>query len=338
MPQPIEKLNRVVKAITASRTSVYRPPSSKQLPNTVEDAKTDWKLTWMRVYDSCRKELAKLRSENERLNGLMNLERDINKKKSERNKLMQKQLRKEWERTDKREEQIERLKSKLKVFETKKTADAATQIPNEKSVETATQTDAEARAVTKETATQIFVEKSIDIATQIDAEKSIDIATQIDAEVKLKITPKLQPDVNSKIKMVIEHNMNAEMISKFDQKSKTEQEINPKMKPKQTVKRDASTVGQIKKNKTDTEIKKYKCSDCQYSTNKKSSFDDHRDEFCVKAKPVKDMQCKFCKKLKTRRALRMHLNNYLTGQHKPCGLHANFTIAQHRQYREELNV
>lgn len=67
MPQRLEKLNRVVKAITNGKSNLFggpRPKSSKAS----EEAKNDWKIVWMKVYDELRKETAKLRSENERVN------------------------------------------------------------------------------------------------------------------------------------------------------------------------------------------------------------------------------------------------------------------------------
>lgn len=81
--------------------------------------------------------------------------------------------------------------------------------------------------------------------------------------------------------------------------------------------------------------KLYKCSNCSYSTAKKSSYDDHRNEFCVMA-PVKNIKCPVCPKMFTYRSLRVHLNYYATGEHKPTDEHhSNQTPEQHKYLKEQ---
>lgn len=76
----------------------------------------------------------------------------------------------------------------------------------------------------------------------------------------------------------------------------------------------------------------YLCPHCSYYTTKKSSMDDHAAEFC-KNSPVKNMQCKICYKMFTRRGLRIHFNNYTTGKHFPRGEHADFTPENHEFFK-----
>lgn len=78
-------------------------------------------------------------------------------------------------------------------------------------------------------------------------------------------------------------------------------------------------------------IKKFKCEECEYATNKSSSFKDHMQ---VHNRPEKTFECAICKKLFTQRGL--HINNYVRGQHKPTGKHASFSIDQHIKYRDSL--
>lgn len=85
---------------------------------------------------------------------------------------------------------------------------------------------------------------------------------------------------------------------------------------------------------TDVTRKKYKCDNCTYVTNKKSSYDDHCAEFCaVKAK--KNIKCQVCDELFTYRGLRVHLNHYASGKTKPIGKHAKYSPSQHKSMLEQ---
>lgn len=76
----------------------------------------------------------------------------------------------------------------------------------------------------------------------------------------------------------------------------------------------------------------YLCPHCSYYTSKKSSMDDHVAEFCENS-PVKNIQCKICFKMFTRRGLRIHFNNFTTGKHVPRGGHADFTPEDHEFFK-----
>lgn len=86
MPQPIEKLNRVIKKMSGVKTKipVHRPvmPSESLIFNA--DNSVVWKMEWMNVYDECRRELQKLRSENEMLTKLVDTEQQKTNKKQQR--------------------------------------------------------------------------------------------------------------------------------------------------------------------------------------------------------------------------------------------------------------
>lgn len=116
--------------------------------------------------------------------------------------------------------------------------------------------------------------------------------------------------VDASTEMMVQDSTVAQTVAEPEIKT-----VQPKIERKRSC---VTTVRQI------TETKRFKCPDCDYFTNKKSTMNDHRAEFCIKATPVKNIQCKMCKKWKTRRSLRLHLNNYLTGQHKATGLHAQY--------------
>lgn len=72
----------------------------------------------------------------------------------------------------------------------------------------------------------------------------------------------------------------------------------------------------------------HQCSNCGYTTDKKSTLIDHMAEFCVDV-PVKNMECNICGKLFTRRGLRVHFNNFTTGLHVPRGQHSFYTAEEH---------
>lgn len=61
-------------------------------------------------------------------------------------------------------------------------------------------------------------------------------------------------------------------------------------------------------------------------------MDDHVAEFCENS-PVKDMQCKICFKMFTRRGLRIHFNNFIKGKHLSRGGHGDFTPEDHEFFK-----
>lgn len=84
----------------------------------------------------------------------------------------------------------------------------------------------------------------------------------------------------------------------------------------------------------------YRCEDCGMTTKKKSSFLDHKAEFCVK-EAVKDMLCSVCKKPHTRRSLRVHLGGMvrsLTQGRTLRGEHAKYTLEQHQALLDSVKL
>lgn len=80
---------------------------------------------------------------------------------------------------------------------------------------------------------------------------------------------------------------------------------------------------------------KFRCPDCNLDFGKKDTLLVHRTEFCINP-PIKDRKCKFCDKVFTRRALRVHLNQYVTSKHKPSGKHKHIPLADHMAYLDEI--
>lgn len=81
--------------------------------------------------------------------------------------------------------------------------------------------------------------------------------------------------------------------------------------------------------------KRYRCINCSFQTNKKSSYNDHTKESCV-VKPKRDRACPICHMSFTYRQLRHHLNHFVRNKHKPKNEHANFTPADHEAILEQL--
>lgn len=94
---------------------------------------------------------------------------------------------------------------------------------------------------------------------------------------------------------------------------------------------------QTKKGADEMQSYKFKCPDCQYGTNKKNTFDVHRAEFCINP-PVKDRECKICGKFFTRRALRVHLDQYTKTKHKATGKHKDVSLSDHQAYLDEIKA
>lgn len=261
MPQPIEKLNRVLKAMSRKSNPIPFPRPSLLSSETEEEVGNNkWKLAWMTVYDECRMELAKLRSENASLSQNLITERAKNSHQLEKNRLLAEKLKEEWQRSDRKSEKIKKLRGKLY----------------------------ELQSNTK-----------CDKDTQTDSVNMVNSCTQYETpNVDMKRSRRVKAIGPIKTEAIVRHMKNDRQIKKED--------------------------------------KKYVCPNCPYSTMKKSAIDDHISEFCVKAKPVLDVQCKFCLKWKTRRGLRIHINGFLTGNHKPTGKHASITLAEHQAYRQEI--
>lgn len=273
MPQPINKLNRVLKAISTGKSNQLPPASSR--PKQSEEYQTEWKLAWMNVYDEARRELTKLRSE-------IAVERAKNQTKSAKNQALKNELQKEWARTDKKAETIKRLKEKIKELKQKPTA-----------ADKSTQTE----SVLRDVSTQIEI-ASRDDSTQTDDLRAVQI-----------FNVPTQPD---------------DLIADFSVPSPMKADVFSADVPgPSTAASESSTVN----------TKKFKCPHCDYGADKKSGLADHLEKH---NKPSKDFQCKMCKKLKTRRELRHHINNYLRGQHKRTGLHANYSLEDHQIYHQEL--
>lgn len=273
MPQPINKLNRVLKAISTGKSNQLPLGSSR--PKQSDEYQTQWKLAWMNVYDEARRELTKLRSE-------IDIERAKNQTKSAKNQALKNELKKEWAKADKKTETIKRLKQKIKELEQKPTA-----------ADKNTQTE----SVLRDVSTQIEIALR-DASTQTDELRAVQIGNA-----------PTQPD---------------DLIADFPVPSPMKPDaFSADVPGPSTAASESSTVS----------TKKFKCPHCDYGADKKSGLTDHLE---THNKPSKDFQCKMCKKFKTRRELRHHVNNYLRGQHKRTGPHANYSLEEHQIYHKEL--
>lgn len=79
----------------------------------------------------------------------------------------------------------------------------------------------------------------------------------------------------------------------------------------------------------------HQCGNCNYLTNKKSSYDAHIAEFCVNV-PLKTIKCPICQKRFTYNGLRNHMNYYASGRYQPQHHHAKFSPADHRMFLDTL--
>lgn len=98
--------------------------------------------------------------------------------------------------------------------------------------------------------------------------------------------------------------------------------------------RNIHSYAQIGASTSSIQVFKYKCIDCGFATNKKSTYKTHVAENCVQ-KPTKNMECPVCKGLFTYHTLRLHLNHYVTGQYRPTGEHAKHTPFYHQHLLEQ---
>lgn len=97
------------------------------------------------------------------------------------------------------------------------------------------------------------------------------------------------------------------------------------------------TVEQVEPKKSINSNAKHKCTDCPKTFSKLDGLLVHRAEFCVNP-AIKDRECKFCGKKYTRRALRVHINQYVTNKHKPKGKHSNVSMAEHQVYLAQIKA
>lgn len=317
MIQPIENLNRVIKTITRDKVNAFGGPWSKSAKpiNTNEEANTKWKLAWMEVYDDLRKELCRLRSENGRVHGLLDAERITTQKKTTRNHLLQQKLKEQWESYDKKVERIKDLKRKLKELQTKSSV-ASAQHFADLEIHFKLQREADAQKVAD-------LEQNLKLQQMVNEQK----VAELEANFKLQREADAQKGLEERLK--------AYAVAKMDACTETDQE-QPPIKDRNNIetKAEAKNAVEVKG------VSLYTCSNCGMTTNKKSTFNDHKTEFCVAA-PVKDMECQVCGKLFTRRALRIHLGGMIRSLSKGRNLqgkHSNYTMEQHQEYLNAVKV
>lgn len=257
------------------------------------------------VYDIARKEAVRLRSENDRLHQLVN-------KKSKKNHLLADEIQKEWDRSTRKTEKIKRLQRKLgDLLEEKKKADVSTQTENNKAItQTATQTDEP----------EVKSNGGLVTIVHVPANQPVKIEAVSDV---LKSEPNCFDRVGR---------LRDKKPIKVDAVSRVH-----KSKPTRFARVDRIHVKQPIKAEVKAERGRFDCLKCGFNTNKKSTFDDHIKVFCEFVDAPKDHQCKMCGKWKTLIGLRHHLNNYLSGKHKPSGAHKLYTIDAVRAYRRELD-
>lgn len=99
--------------------------------------------------------------------------------------------------------------------------------------------------------------------------------------------------------------------------------------------RQIHSYAKISETSLNTQIFKYECANCDFKTGKKSNYDDHVEQDCVK-EPEKDMKCPICEKPGTYRDIRHHLNHFATGKHIPKKKHANYSPQQHQLLLDRL--
>lgn len=83
--------------------------------------------------------------------------------------------------------------------------------------------------------------------------------------------------------------------------------------------------------------KVYECEHCGYTTNKKSSPDDHQKEYCI-LKPTKDKMCPICHKMFTYRRLLGHMNYYTKSVHYAKNGHQNYSVEDHKKLLNDIKL
>lgn len=134
---------------------------------------------------------------------------------------------------------------------------------------------------------------------------NIDSHTAFETDANMQNSPTSQSEINFELKPTVQATANCP--KKFSARSKTKVNTNAK----------------------------YKCPDCEFVAIKSDALNVHRAEFCI-TPPIKNRECKFCHKMFTRRALRVHMNHFVNLKHKPSGKHKNVSLAEHKAYLDAI--
>lgn len=307
----------------------------------------------MNSYDDLRKELAKLRSENERVHGLLDDERLTNKDKSDRNRLLQEKLKEQLESCDKKSERIKQLKCKLKEFESREISQQEANAQKVAELEQSLKLERENLVRQQEANAQKVAELEHNFKLKQEANEK----DMTDLQNKFSLQKLVSIELGSRLKKfsvvkidactetheeyfksppIYDNNKDNQHVNtdpETNTEKKTEVQRKTKAESKTVVKTQVTAVV-----KTEPGILVYKCQECGMSTKKKSTFDDHKAEFCV-TKPVKDMVCPVCNNPHTRRSLRIHLGGLirsLSSGRQLQGKHKNYTLKQHQALLAEV--
>lgn len=199
-------------------------------------------------------------------------------------------MKKEWDRNDQKMAKIIKLKRKVADLMKKPTTAAVFTQTDHAKMECSTQTD---ESVTKPAHSVTVVYDLADEQIKVEAinEEPMNIEAISD-----------EPEAKKQRSSCVDNNqpIKNEAISG-----------KPKSRPNRFARVGYNGANQPIKNEVDVKAR-FVCPDCKFSTNKKSTFDHHRNVFCSFANPSRDLQCKMCGKWKTLIGLRHHLNSYLT--------------------------
>lgn len=287
----------------------YHPAAPPNTPRSANRNKAgpnndlvSWQLKWMESYDSMQKEFKeRLRKSDETSKRSTEQIKALKKKVEQTPKMVAKIVR--------GDKTIRKLKKKCAKNEAKfneisvqtdaaaALVDISTQTENMNRIELAVQTDAGSPLV--------------EIATQTEFLNTIELTLETDASTVLSKTSTQTEMVNQNAQNAVPREIaeTGDYIRKFHPYARSN-ETSVNQKPK------------------------YVCVDCKFHTNKKSSYDDHKAENCVR-KPAKNVKCPICNGLFTYRSLRHHLNYFATGKHKPNKEHAEYSQQQHLFLLEE---
>lgn len=296
-----------IKKIGSSNKSLQKITTIKEVDAT-QTAELQWQVQWMNMYHSSREEL----------NVLLSNERSENRENVKMIEHLNQKLKL-------KEFMIRELKSNQTDTHNKETRSTQT---NVKVVGSSTQTDLRAEE-TQATQTSVIV---FDSYTQTDTCAEQTQSTQTDVKV---IDSSTQIDIGT----AEESNQSEEPI--HDEAKKTgEKDENLHFglhnMMLQSIAHDH--FGMVADYPplsalTDAMTKKYSCDKCDFTTNKKSTYDDHYEVCAMEVD--RNMKCPVCDQMHTYRTLRLHLNHYASGKCQPTGNHAKYSPAEHYTMLEE---
>lgn len=320
MPQSIDKLNQVLKRLTNNTRNDKRtiplpyhpnaPHQNKQKQNVGllqpinSGAPMTWQLNWMLEYDQSRQESAKLK---EQMELLKNVQSDLTKQLLERNKKIS-QLLSEIEKFKKNEKMMKKKRNKqMKWWLKRLTRDVVTDNVIE---DLAMDTEDFEMAQTMTTEYSDQSTQTENNQNEMCDENPVDEHSD-------------QIDVNSQMEIANEFEISDEVVQNTAKNSENTKQPGKKIGKQSHVKNAA-----------------YECDDCGFTTNKKSTLDDHQAEYCVN-EPIKDSNCPICGKSFTRRSLRVHINGLIRSiskGRKLRGAHETYDLKHHQDILNDIKI